>query len=142
MSHTKKNHLYALNSIIPLLCGLFIYMTIKEDTLISHWLSSLRPLMPIIDYPLMIRNFAADFLWAYSMFFCLRLTLGDGLSGRYNIIVLLLTAAVAVIIECLQLTYVFSGTFDMLDIVTEISAAVCALFVSNMIERRNDRYEE
>ena len=142
MSHTKKNHLYALNSIIPLLCGLFIYMTIKEDTLISHWLSSFRSLMPIIDYPLMIRNFAADFLWTYSMFFCLRLTLGDGLSGKYNIIVLLLTAAVAVIIECLQLTNVFSGTFDMLDIVIESGAAVCALFVSNMIERRNDRYEE
>ena len=142
MSCTRKNYLYALNSIIPLFCGLFIYMTIKEDTLISHSLSSLRSLMPIISYPLIIRNFAADFLWTYSMFFCLRLTLGNELSGKYNVIVLLLTVAVAVIIECLQLTDIFPGTFDLLDIVTEIAAAVCALFVSNMIERRNDCYEE
>ncbi len=142
MSHTKKNHLYALNSIIPLFCGLFIYMTVKEETLISHSLSSLRLLMPIIEYPYIIRNFAADFLWAYSLFFCLRLTLGNELSGRYNIIALLLTTAVAVIMECIQLPDVFSGTFDLLDIVTESTAAVCALLISNMIERRTDCYEE
>ena len=142
MSHIKKNYLYALNSIIPLIFGLFIYMTIKEETLISHSLSSLRSLMPIIDYPLIIRNFAADFLWTYSLFFCLKLTLGDELSGKYNVIVLLLTAIVAVIMECLQLTDIFSGTFDLLDIVTESAAAECALFVSDMIERRTDCYEE
>ncbi|MBQ2658726.1 MAG: hypothetical protein IJF87_09180 [Erysipelotrichaceae bacterium] len=141
MSDTKKNYLYALNSILPLFCGLFIYMTIKEDTFISYALSSLRSLMPVIDYPVIIRNFAADFLWTYSMFFCLRITLGDELSGKYNIIVLLLTAFVSVIIECLQLTNVFPGTFDIWDIVTELSAAICALFISNMIERRKC-YEE
>jgi hypothetical protein len=141
MSDTKKNYLYALNSIIPLLCGLFIYLTIKEDTFISYALSSLRSLMPVIDYPTIIRNFAADFLWTYSLFFCLRLTLGDDLCGKYNIIVLLLTAVVAVVIECLQLTNVFPGTFDLLDIFTELTAAFCALFISNMIERRKC-YEE
>jgi len=46
-----------------------------------------------------------------------------------------------VIIECLQLTNVFPGTFDIWDIVTELSAAICALFISNMIERRKC-YEE
>ena len=141
MAYTKKNHLYALNSIVPLLCGLFIYMTIKEDTLISHLLSSLRSLLPVIHYPTIIRNFAADFLWTYSMFFCLRLTLGDELSGKNNIIVLLLTSIAAIVIESLQLTKIFPGTFDVLDIVTELAAAVCALFISNMIER-NLCYEE
>ena len=92
MSYIKNNYLYVLNCIIPLFFGLFIYMTIKEETLISRSFSSLRSLMPIIEYPQIIRNFAADFLWAYSMFFCLRLTLGDELSGKYNVIVLLLTA--------------------------------------------------
>ena len=142
MSDTKKNYLYILHSVIPLFCGLFIYLTIKEDTFISYALSSLRSLMPVIDYPTIIRNFAADFLWTYSLFFCLRLTLGDDLCGKYNIIVLLLTAVVAVVIECLQLTNVFPGTFDLLDIFTELTAAFCALFISNMIERRTDCYEE
>ena len=141
MTHIKKNCIYAFNSIIPLIFGLFIYMTIKEETLISRSFSSLRSLMPIIEYPQIIRNFAADFLWTYSLFFCLKLTLGDELSGKYNVIVLLLTAIVAVIIECLQLTDIFSGTFDLLDIFTELTAAFCALFISNMIERRKC-YEE
>ena len=133
MSYTKRNCLYALNSILALFCGLFIYLTISEDTLVSHAMVSLRSLMPIIDYPAAIRNFAADFLWAYSMFFCFRLTLGDDLSGKYNIFVLLLTAIVAVTIECLQLTKAFPGTFDFLDIVIELVAAVAALLISNMI---------
>lgn len=142
MSYAKKNYLYALNSIIPLFCGLFLYMTISDDTLISHSLSSLRSLMPIIDYPHIIRNYAADFVWAYSLFFCLKLTLGDELSGKHNIIALLLTVVAAAVIECLQLKDIFYGTFDMLDIVVESAAAVCALYISNMIERRHDRYEE
>ena len=107
MFDTKKNYLYILHSVIPLFCGLFIYLTIKEvtikeDTFISYALSSLRSIMPVIDYPVKIRNFVADYLWTYSLFFCLRLTLGDDLCGKYNIIVLLLTAVVAVVIEGLQ----------------------------------------
>ncbi len=117
-------------------------MTKREDTLAAHLLSSLRSLMPVIDYPAPIRNFAADFLWTYSMFFCLRLTLGDDLCGKYNSFVFLLTAIVAVVIECLQLTKVFPGTFDFLDIVIELVAAVAALLISNMIERRNKYHEK
>jgi hypothetical protein len=142
MSYTKRNCLYALNSILALFCGLFIYLTKREDTLAAHLLSSLRSLMPVIDYPAPIRNFAADFLWTYSMFFCLRLTLGDDLCGKYNSFVFLLTAIVAVVIECLQLTKVFPGTFDFLDIVIELVAAVAALLISNMIERRNKYHEK
>ncbi|SEA17467.1 hypothetical protein SAMN05216349_10622 [Oribacterium sp. KHPX15] len=142
MSYTKKTYLYALNSILPLFCGLFIYLTKRDDTLVAHLLSSLRSLMPVIDYPAPIHNFAADFLWTYSMFFCLRLTLGDDLCGKYNSFVFLLTAIVAVVIECLQLTKVFPGTFDFLDIVIELVAAVAALLISNMIERRNKYHEK
>ena len=59
MFDTKKNYLYILHSVIPLFCGLFIYLTIKEDTFISYALSSLRSIMPVIDYPVIIRNFVA-----------------------------------------------------------------------------------
>ncbi len=142
MSYTKKNCIYALNSILPLFCGLFVYLTIREDTLVSHSMAFLRSLMPIIDYPTAIHNFAADFLWTYSMFFCLRLTLGDVMCGKYNIFVLLLTAIVSVTMECLQLTKVFPGTFDLLDIVAELSAAAAAFIISNKIERRNECNEE
>ena len=34
MFDTKKNYSYILHSVIPLFCGLFIYLTIKEDTFI------------------------------------------------------------------------------------------------------------
>ena len=136
MSCKKKNYFYAVNSILPLTCGLFIYMTIKEDTLVSSYLSSLRFLMPIINYPAVIRNHAADFLWTYSLFFTLRLTLGDNLCGRNNLNVALLTITVAVIMECLQMTEIFHGTFDLLDIVAELLAVVSALLISNAIEHK------
>ena len=142
MTCTKKNCLFAVNSILPLLFGLFIYLTVSEETLIASLLPVLRSLLPVIDYPAVIRNFAADFLWTYAMFFCLRLALGDDLCGKHNLSVLLLTCAAAVAIECLQMTGVFHGTFDMLDIVTELTAASAALLISNIIERRNKCNEE
>ena len=141
MRLSRKNRLYAANVIVPLLCGLFIYLTAAEDTLVSAFLPALRSLLPVIDYPSVIRNFAADFLWAYALFFCLRLSLGDELCGRYGIYALLLAAAVALILECLQMTKILPGTFDMLDIITELTAAAVALLISNIIERRKC-YEE
>ena len=126
--------------IVPLFLRSVHIHDCKRRYPISYALSSIRSLLPVIDYPAVIRNFAADFLWAYALFSCLRLSLRDELSGRYNITVLLLVAVVAVAIECLQLTKIFPGTFDLLDIVVELSAAVCALLISNMIERR--KYHE
>ena len=140
--YEKKNCLYVINGILPLFCGFFIYMTVRENTYLSFVFSFLRSRMPVIAYPSLIRNYAADFLWTYALFFCLRLTLGDELSGKRNKRVLFLTAAVSVVVECLQLTGIFPGTFDFWDILVELTAALAALMISNRIEQRRKFYEE
>lgn len=138
----KKESLFAVNIIVPLVCGLFIYLTKTESTYISDFLSSIRSILPVIRYPILIRYYASDFLWAYSMFFCIRLTLGESLKGRHNLTVITVTGFVAVILETLQLIKGVPGTFDPLDIVSELIAITVALTITTIIERRFNYYEE
>lgn len=136
MTIPKRNSLFALNLIIPLICGLFIYLTKAEHSYVASFLSAIRSLLPTIRYPYIIRNFACDFLWSYSLFFCLRLTLGDSLKGKRNLTVITVTSVVAIILESLQLTNAVPGTFDPLDIVTELLAVAVAFLITSLIERR------
>ena len=133
--------MFVVNIIVPLVCGLFIYLTKAERTYISDFLSVFRLALPIIDYPLVIRYYACDFLWTYSLFFCLRLTLGDTLKGKHNLTVIALTGVVAVILETIQLIKTIPGTFDMLDILVELIAIAIADLILTIIERRFS-YEE
>lgn len=142
MKIPKRNILYALNVIVPLVLGLWIYLTKAESSYLSRYLSSVRELLPVIDYPLFIRCFACDFLWTYSLFFCLRLSLGDELRGKHNLTVVLITSVVSVFFEMLQLTKFPLGTFDPLDIVAELLAVAVAFLLTGIIEQRSKRYEE
>ena len=142
MTIPKRNSLFAINIIIPLICGLFIYLTKTERTFLSDFFSAFRSVLPVIKYPYVIRNFACDFLWAYSLFFCLRLTLGDSLKGKHNLTVITVTGVVAIILETIQLFKIIPGTFDPLDIVIELFAVTVALLITKIIERRFENYEE
>lgn len=142
MTIPKRNSLFAVNVLIPLICGLFIYLTKAERTYLSDFLSGLRSVLPIIRYPQVIGNFACDFLWTYSLFFCLRLTLGDKLKGEYNLTVIAVTVIVAIILETIQLIKTVPGTFDPLDILVELIAIAVAFLVVTIIERRFKYYEE
>ena len=142
MTVPKRNSLFALNIILPLICGLFIYLTKVERTYLSDFLSDIRSFLPVISYPYIIRNFACDFLWSYSLFFCLRLTLGEKLKGEHNLTVILVTGVVAIILEAIQLIKTIPGTFDLLDILVELIAIATAYLVTTIIERRFKYYEE
>ena len=136
MTITRRNSLFAVNVIVPLVCGLFIYLTKPEATYVSAFLSRIRLMLPVIRYPLIINHYAADFLWTYSLFFCLRLTLGDALKGKHSITVIVITAVTSVILESLQLLERFPGTFDPWDIVAELSAVAIAFLISVLIEKK------
>ena len=142
MTVPKRNGLLAVNIIIPLICGLFIYLTKEESTYLSRFLHVFRSLLPVIRYPQIISNYACDFLWTYSLFFCLRLTLGDKLKGEHNLTVITLTSVVAIILETMQLIKSVPGTFDLLDILVELVAVTIAFLVTTLIERRFKYYEE
>lgn len=142
MTFPKRNGLFAVNIIIPLILGLFIYLTKPSSTYISDFLSVFRSILPTIRYPEIIDFYACDFLWTYSMFFCLRLTLGDALKGKHNLTVITVTGVVAIILEILQLIKGVPGTFDPMDIVTELIAVTVAFLITIIIERRFKYYEE
>ena len=142
MTFPKRNCLFAVNIIVPLCIGLFIYLTKTERTYISDFLSAFRSALPVINYPNIIRSYASDFLWTYSMFFCLRLTLGDEIKGKHNLTVMALTGVVAIILESIQLIEVVPGTFDLLDIVAELIAIAVAYLITQIIERRFNYYEK
>ena len=142
MTFPKRNGIFAVNVIIPLILGLLIYLTKPSSTYLSDFLSDFRLLLPTIRYPEIIGSFACDFLWTYSMFFCLRLTLGDTLKGKHNLTVITVTGVVAIILEFLQLIKGVPGTFDPMDIVAELIAVAVAFLITIIIERRFKYYEE
>ena len=142
MTFPKRNGLFVVNIIIPLILGLLIYLTKPSSTYLSDFLSDFRSILSTIRYPEIIDFYACDFLWTYSMFFCLRLTLGDALKGKHNLTVITVTGVVAIILEILQLIKGVPGTFDPMDIVAELIAVAVAFLITIIIERRFKYYEE
>ena len=138
----KRKALFAVNVIVPLTIGLLIYLTKAESTYVSDMYASVFPRLPVISYPEVIRKFACDFLWAYSMFFCLKLVLEDQLKGDHDITVITVTGIAAIILEVIQISGRIPGTFDPRDIVTEMVAIAVALLITKIIERRFNHYEE
>ncbi len=136
MTIPKRNSLYILNIIAPLFCGLYIYLTKAESTYLSDFLFGFRSVLPTVSYPYIIRYYACDFLWTYSLFFCLRLTLGDALKGKHNWTVVLISSVTAIILETIQLFKIIPGTFDFLDILTELLAVAVAFLITAIIEKR------
>ena len=104
--------------------------------------STVFPRLPVISYPMVIKRFACDFLWAYSLFFCLKLVFEDPSKGDHDITVITVTAIAAVILEVIQISGRIPGTFDPWDIVTEMAAIAVALLITKIIERRFNHHEE
>ena len=138
----RRNGLFAVNIVIPLIFGLLIYLTKAERTYLSDFLSAYRSALPIIDYPEIIRNYACDFLWAYSLFFCLRLSMGEKLKGKHNLMAVVVTSITAVGLETIQLIQTIPGVYDPWDIAVELTAIVIANLISTIIERRFNNYEK
>ena len=132
MSACRKKMLLIINIIVPLLIGLFIYVTKEGNTYISDVFSSVRSEFGIICYPLIIRCYACDFLW----FFSIRLSLGDSLKGKNNETVLITAGVIAIALELLQLNKRFPGSYDSMDIVVELFAIFFATVITTIIDRR------
>ena len=137
----RRNAIYLLNIIFPLIGGLIIYLTKVENTYISDFFAAFHIVKNHINYPPLIRFYACDFLWAYSLFFGIRLSLGDELRGMNSINALLVATIVAIVLELLQIIKRVPGTFDVFDIVVELIAIVIAYICLIFIERR-ENYEE
>ncbi len=135
---------YFLNIVIPLLIGLFIYLTLRRDAFISVVLNRYVSL-PELSYPklpewpgLFLRYYASDMLWAYALCFAVQFILGY--SRRNQRISFLLCAGLVVLIELLQKYAVIHGTFDLFDIVAETCSVCISLLTVRLYEEaRNEK---
>ena len=119
-----------INMLIPLMLGLFIYLTSGNNTYLSDFASSSGIQLIKIQYPGIVRFYLCDLLWGYSLYSGLRIF-------NDNAGVALLTAVItASVMEALQMTAVIPGTFDVWDIAVEIIGIILALLTTNFITGR------
>lgn len=142
---SSHQHLfYGLNIAIPLILGLFLYLTLRADAYVSIVLSKFisLPAIPYTFFPnwavAFLRNFAADILWAYALGFAVLFVLGY--SPKNLLCGLFLCIGFVVLLEVLQIAGVFHGTFDSFDILLEtISVCLALFFIKEYEEAQNEK---
>ena len=130
---SRKKAFLLANAILPLALGLFIYLFVVDDTIISSIIKNYI-VIPSISIELLpkwiasfLRCYGADILWAYSLFFAVTLILGDETKNMWKVV--LICSVFEVVIEIFQRIHFFPGTFDFFDIVFEILASFFALCI-------------
>ena len=119
-----------LNLLIPLFLGLFIYLTSRDRTVLFDMFSFVGIRLQEINYPQIIRNYACDFLWAYSLYWGVYFW---GVFGGWRSLACLTSIVVlpfSLIMELIQIPRSMPGTFDFIDIVTEFCAIGLAVFIA------------
>jgi len=138
----RKKRRFAVHivcSVLPLIIGLFIYLTSGSESYISRFFANAGLSLPTIPYPLLFRYYICDFLWGFALYSALGLVLD---SDKPNIIRNILTSvAVSITLETLQLIPSFPGSFDVWDMVVEGIAIVIAALVTKTLVGRYE-YEE
>lgn len=135
-SRIQKQLLYFCNIIIPLLLGLLLYFYFRGDTFASQMLekylgiTTQRRVLGEQWLPLVLRNYVADFLWAYALTFSVSCFLWDRKTWRFFSALLCGTFATA--IEVSQKFGIIQGTFDIVDIFTEFAAIAIAILIINL----------
>lgn len=138
----KAGLFFGLNTSLPLVLGLLVYLTLGQDSWIAGFLGRFFPLPAFSGPPgraaVILRNFAPDILWAYSLGFAVMALLGDSRKNRR--LALLLCVCFEGTLEGLQKTGVLPGTFDPLDIALEaLSTCLALLMIRIFQEAKNEK---
>ncbi len=119
--------------ILPLFIGFFFYVFFKPDTYISGFVREFV-LLPAHSatgiFTKCFYNWGCDFLWAYAMNSLLVVLLS--IYRKPALIAALLTGVTGICLEIFQLFWVFDGTFDFIDIISE----VLAIIISDLIIKK------
>lgn len=132
MRKISKSLFCTLNSSISLLIGLFIYCFFRQNTYFHTLIGKIGISFPYVKLPDLIpfdfiKYYLPDFLWLYSLTFCLFLIFSPTLNkGR---IIALFSFLMSVIFELLQQESVISGTADIVDVLAYFTASVLAYAV-------------
>ena len=128
----RKNLFLFANILIPLLVGLVIYLLCYKNTYINTTFENVFGFsLPYFYFNNIFHRFitcwACDILWAYSLTFSLYFCFKH--FDKSFFITSFISIIFAVFFEYLQLTSVINGTFDILDIVWELSAIIFAVII-------------
>ena len=121
-----------LNCFLPLFWGGIIYILFRPDTYISSFfygLFSVELFVSISENIVVsfLKYWFCDFLWAYSLAFCLLIVFEK--SNYKFILPIIISAVFCIILETLQKLGVISGTFDWWDLLAELTAVASAVII-------------
>lgn len=127
-SKTHEKIFCLINILLPLLMGAYIYIKINKNSHFGNWICSLFSISKI-EYSegiwSALRNWGGDFLWAYALFFALYLALnGMNNARKHSFILSIICSTTMELSQLIQIGFLKGGTFDIWDIVVEMSA-VC-----------------
>ena len=124
----SKAFFYWANMTVPLIAGLLIYVHFRSSIIV------LAPVQGLFSYPnqstrwaVYLRCYAADILWAYSLTFAVYTTMQH---MKKNLMWTAIICSIFVcVVEYMQKIGLFSGTFDITDIVLELASVCIAIII-------------
>lgn len=128
----RKYLLFFVNICFPLAIGLLMYLFCYKNTYINIGFEKLfnfsRPYFYFDNnFHRFLTCYACDILWAYSLTFALCFCFKD--FKKPLLICSVLSILLAIVIELLQINRIIHGTFDIWDIILEISAILFAVII-------------
>lgn len=135
----RRTAICLCNIAAALLAGALFYIFFRKGTYLHSFLQicfHTQPPFIRVDSPILaaICNHFGDFTWAYALCCALLMIFA---SGKYSAqLAVLSTTALGAGLELLQRTKIVSGTFDIADILAELSAALLAVI---MIQRSSKK---
>ena len=127
---------YILNIILPIVIGAIIYVLYSPNTVFVQLLNNYFIIKNLDSNVVsnVLRNYFCDFCWSYSLAFTISFIYKDSFSLTTSILV---PISVGIMLEILQLTKIISGTYDILDIISELLACIiCYLILVNRNKKR------
>lgn len=118
---------FLVNILIPLIIGAVLYRMFNPDTYIGVLLGKycgiyhgtrLHGIMVNQQAGMLIRNYAADMVWAYAFAFSICFICDQ--DKRTQFIALIMCAVLEMLIEAGQYFHIISGYFDYMDIAVEV----------------------
>ncbi len=143
--HFKKETVYySLNIVLPLITGTLLYVLFRPDTIISGLIYKILKQELYLNAPRsyftdFVRNHLCDILWAYSLTNTVALIFHS--ERNRNLKPLIICATFEIFLELMQKAKFITGTFDLLDIIFEISITAFATLLINIIfkEKKHEK---
>ena len=131
----RKKVFIVLNIIIPLFVGSVLYYLMSPDTIFVEIFDQIirrevhKPTLSLENGIFcFLRFYFLDMCWAYALTFSLYAILGNN-TAAFNWRIFLLALFFSASMECLQLVSFVKGTFDVVDILSEVLAEGVAVFI-------------